>query len=168
MKILAIDPGYERIGIAVIERLPKQKDKLLYSECFKTSAKIPFHKRLTCIGNEVEIVIKKYKPISLAIEKLYFTTNQKTAMGVAEARGVIIYSASRNGLMVFEYTPPEIKIAVTGYGKADKRMVLNMVPKLIKIEKQTNSDDELDAIAIGLTCLACVQFSTGGVVLPRK
>lgn len=160
MKILAIDPGFERVGIAIIEKLPKQKDTLVYSECFKTSAKIPFHERLTLIGAQVEKMIKKYKPVALAIEKLYFTTNQKTVMGVSEARGVIIYSASRNGLQIFEYTPPQIKVAVTGYGKADKNMVMSMVPKLILIDRIIKSDDELDAIAIGLTCLACERFST--------
>ena len=161
MRILSIDPGFERIGIAIIERLPKQKDVLVYSSCFKTSAKIPFHARLTAIGNEIEKIIKKYKPQALAIEKLYFTTNQKTVMGVAEARGVIVYSASRNGLSIFEYTPPQIKVAVTGYGKASKDMVIRMVPKLIIMDNSIDSDDELDAIAIGLTCLACVRFSTG-------
>ena len=159
MKILAIDPGFERVGVAVIERQPKQKDILVFSECFKTSAKIPFHERLTQIGTEVERIIQEYTPVALAIEKLYFTSNQKTVMGVSEARGVIIYSASHNGLDIFEYTPPQIKVAVTGYGKADKQMVMNMVPKLIQIEKQIRSDDELDAIAIGLTCLACERFT---------
>lgn len=159
MKILAIDPGFERVGVAVIERDSKQKDILVYSDCFKTSAKIPFHKRLTGIGEEVERLIKKYKPEALAIEKLYFTNNQKTVMGVSEARGVIIYCASHNNLEIFEYTPPQIKIAVTGYGRADKKMVINMVFKLIKIEKPTSSDDELDAIAIGITCLARERFN---------
>lgn len=154
MKILAIDPGFERVGIAVLEKSSGQKDKVIYSTCFKTSAKIPFHARLTAIGNEIEDTIKKYKPIALAIEKLYFTTNQKTVMGVSEARGVIVYSASRNGLLIFEYTPPQIKVAVTGYGKADKAMVMIMLPKLIDINTKSQSDDELDAIAIGLTCLA--------------
>lgn len=161
MRIIAIDPGFERVGIAILERIPKEKDSLVYSSCFKTSAKIPFHERLTSIGNEIETIIKKFKPEKLAIEKLYFTTNQKTAMGVSEARGVIIYTCSRNKLDIFEYTPPQIKVAVTGYGKADKNMVMGMVPKLIKISKQTDSDDELDAIAIGLTCFACERFSTG-------
>jgi crossover junction endodeoxyribonuclease RuvC len=165
MKILSIDPGFERIGIAVIERRPKQKDVLVYSDCFKTSAKIPFHARLTAIGNEIERVIKKYKPQALAIEKLYFTTNQKTVMGVSEARGVIVYSASRNGLSIFEYTPPQIKVAVTGYGKASKDMVIRMVPKLINIDNSIDSDDELDAIAIGLTCLACERFSPTPIFL---
>jgi crossover junction endodeoxyribonuclease RuvC len=158
MKLLSIDPGFERVGIAVIERDAQQKDTLLYSACFKTKATIPFHERLNLIGAEVERVIHEYEPRALAIEKLFLTTNHKTVMGVAEARGVIIYSASSNGLSIFEYTPPQIKIAVTGYGKADKHMVISMVPKLIHMDKKTTSDDELDAIAIGLTCLASERF----------
>lgn len=159
MKIISIDPGFERIGIAIIEKVSgNEKEELLYSNCFKTSAKISFHDRLLLIGQEIKKVIKQYNPKILAIEKLYFTTNQKTVMGVSEARGVIIYEAKENDLTVFEYTPPQIKIAVTGYGKSDKNMVMSMVPKLIKIQKEINSDDELDAIAIGLTCFAHEKF----------
>ena len=154
MRILAIDPGYERIGIAILEKLPKEKETLVYSSCFKTKATLSFQQRLLLIGSEVERVTKKYKPEVLAIEKLYFTTNQKTAMGVAEARGTIVYIATKNNLRFFEYTPPQIKIAVTGYGKASKEMVMSMVPKLVKTPCNISSDDELDAVAIGLTCLA--------------
>ena len=155
MKILSIDPGFERVGIAIIEKTYLQKDKLVYSECFKTLAKIPFPERLRNIGIEIEKIIKKYKPKVLAIEKLYFTTNQKTVMGVSEVRGAILYIASKNNLIICEYTPPQIKLAVTGYGKASKEMIMSMVPKLIDIKEKIKSDDELDAIAIGLTCLAC-------------
>lgn len=158
MKILAIDPGFERMGVAIIERLPQKKDSLLFSDCFKTPAKTPFNKRLELIGKNITDLVKKYKPEFLAIEKVFFTTNQKTVMNVAEARGVIIYTATVAGLEIFEYSPPQIKLAVTGYGKASKDMVIRMVPRLINMNKKTNSDDELDAIAIGLTCLACERF----------
>ena len=158
MKILSIDPGFERVGIAIIEKTNQKKDKLVYSECFKTSTKIPFPERLKNIGIEIEKIIKKYKPEVLAIEKLYFTTNQKTAMGVSEARGMILYIASKNNITVCEYTPPQIKLAVTGYGKATKEMIMSMVPKLIDMDVKINSDDEIDAIAVGLTCLACEKF----------
>lgn len=168
MKILSIDPGFERVGIAVIEKTFQKKDTLLYSSCFKTTPRIPLNERIKNIGEEIEKIIKKYKPEALAIEKLYFTTNQKTVMGVAEARGVIIYVATKNNLSVYEYTPPQIKVAVTGYGKASKQMVMSMVPKLIDVNTYINSDDELDAIAIGLTCLACEKLSTGEKVLLRK
>jgi len=155
MRIISIDPGFERVGVSIIEKEQQKKEILVFSECFKTSPKIPLNERLRDIGSEIENVIKKYKPEILAIEKLFFTTNQKTVMGVAEARGVIIYCGTKNGLQVFEYTPPQIKIAVTGYGKASKEMVMSMVPKLIEVSKNIKSDDELDAIAIGITCLAC-------------
>jgi crossover junction endodeoxyribonuclease RuvC len=155
MRILSIDPGFERVGIAVIEKTNLHKDRLVYSNCFKTSNKLPLNERIKNIGIELEKIIKKHKPEALAIEKLYFTTNQKTVMGVSEARGVIIYVASINNLNVYEYTPPQIKVAVTGYGKASKEMIMSMVPKLIDMDSRIKSDDEVDAIAIGLTCLAC-------------
>jgi crossover junction endodeoxyribonuclease RuvC len=155
MKILSIDPGFERVGIAIIEKTNLNKDRLVYSNCFKTPSKTPLNERIKNIGVELEKIINKYKPEALAIEKLYFTTNQKTVMGVSEARGVIIYIASKNNLDIYEYTPPQIKVAVTGYGKASKEMIMSMVPKLIDIDSGIKSDDEVDAIAIGLTCLAC-------------
>lgn len=159
MKLIAVDPGYERIGIAVLERDAKKKETLIYSECFKTSAKLSFAQRLKAIGEEIARVVKEYKPDALAIEKLYFTKNQTTAMGVAEARGVIIYETARQCIPVHEYTPMEIKVAVAGHGKASKDDVLAMTQKLIKLpEERKYVDDEIDAIAIGLTCFARERF----------
>ncbi len=154
MKIVSIDPGYERLGIAILEKTPKSREFLVFSECFKTSSKLPHHERLSLIGNRIKEVIKKYKPESLATEKLFFSGNQKTAMLVAEARGVILYTGSSLGLKVFEYTPNEVKIAITGYGRSEKQQIMSMVSKLIKIDKNIKSDDEFDAIAIGLTHFA--------------
>ncbi len=154
MRIISIDPGYERLGLAIIEKEKNQKEVLLFSECFKTSAKLPHHERLALIGDRIKEVIKKWKPEQLATEKLFFAGNQKTALLVSEARGVILYTGSSLGLEIFEYRPNEIKIAITGYGSAEKKQIMDMTRKLIKIESKTNSDDELDAIAIGLTHLA--------------
>ncbi len=166
MKIISIDPGYERLGIAIMEKLPSGstagknrglplgKEKLIFSECFKTSSKLPHHARLSLIGNRVKEIIKKYKPEAMATEKLFFSGNQKTAMLVAEARGVILYIGNSYGLEVFEYMPNDVKIAITGYGRSEKRQMINMVKKLIAVDKKTNSDDEFDAIAIGLTHFA--------------
>lgn len=154
MKIISIDPGYERLGIAVIEKLPRQKEVLLFSECFKTSAKLPHHERLALIGGRIEEVIKKWKPERLTTEKLFFSGNQKTALLVAEARGVILFTGSFLGLEIFEYSPNEIKIAITGYGKAQKNQMIDMVRKLISVDSTKKSDDEFDAIAIGLTHFA--------------
>ncbi|MBX4215381.1 crossover junction endodeoxyribonuclease RuvC [Candidatus Parcubacteria bacterium] len=153
MRIIAIDPGYERLGIAVLEK-GSGKETLLYSTCFKTSAKDAFEQRLTEVGEAVRDAIERWKPEALAIEKLYIEKNQKTAMRVAEARGVIICEAAKARLRVHEFTPLEIKVAITGYGKADKRQMMQMVRKLVKESIESVSDDEFDAIAAGLTCFA--------------
>ncbi|MBP9715492.1 MAG: crossover junction endodeoxyribonuclease RuvC, partial [Candidatus Pacebacteria bacterium] len=117
MIILGIDPGYERLGIAVLEK-NTGKEEVLHSECFKTSAKLKFEERLFLIGQKIEEVIKKYRPDVLAIETLFSNTNQKTVMHVSEARGVVIYEAIKKDLKIFEASPPQIKMATTGYGKA--------------------------------------------------
>lgn len=159
MKILGIDPGYERLGIAILEKnKTDRRENLLFSECFKTSAKLEFSERILLIGERLEEIIKKYKPEVLSIETLFFTTNQKTAMRVAETRGVIIYLAKKYNLKIFEATPLQIKIATTGYGKATKDQVMKMVKMLIQVDKNKKSDDELDAIAITLTASAHLRF----------
>jgi crossover junction endodeoxyribonuclease RuvC len=158
MIILGIDPGYERIGIAIVEKNKPNKERLIFSTCFKTSAKISFEERLLLIGQKIESIIQEYKPQILAIETLFLNTNQKTVMHVSEARGVIIYEAMKNNLGLFEATPPQIKIATTGYGRADKKDVLKMVRLLIKIDENKKSDDELDAIAIAITAYAHLKY----------
>jgi len=159
MKILGIDPGYERLGIAVLEKnTDDKKERVLFSECFKTSAKLEFSERLKLIGEEIKKIIKKHKPDILSIETLFLTTNHKTVMHVAEARGVVIYEAIQAGLKIFEASPPQIKIATTGYGKADKEQIMKMVKILINIDNSKTSDDELDAIAIALTAFAHIKI----------
>jgi crossover junction endodeoxyribonuclease RuvC len=158
MKILGIDPGYERIGIAIIDKNKGEKERLIFSECFKTSKEINFEERILLIGKKIEEIIKEHKPEILAIETLFLNTNQKTVMHVSEARGVIIYEAMKNNLGLFEATPPQIKIATTGYGRADKKDVLKMVRLLIDIDESKKSDDELDAIAIALTAYAHLKY----------
>lgn len=178
MKILGIDPGFERLGVAILEKQKNDKkplnktqgrERVIFSECFKTSAKLEFSERLFLIGKEIERIIKKYKPEVLAIETLFFSTNQKTVMHVAEARGVVIYEASKANLKIFEASPPQIKIATTGYGKANKEQVMKMVKILVDINpvrghessqrssSSNGTDDELDAIAVALTAFACIK-----------
>lgn len=159
MKILGIDPGFDRLGIAILGKNKNSKREIvLFSECFKTSAKLEFSERLFLIGKKIKIIIKKYKPEILSIETLFLNTNHKTVMRVAEARGVIIYEAARAGLKIFEASPPQIKIATTGYGKANKEEIIKMVKMLVEIDKLKKSDDELDAIAIALTAFAHLRF----------
>jgi crossover junction endodeoxyribonuclease RuvC len=157
MRVLSIDPGYERLGIAIIEKDKEKKNEkevYIYSETFQTSSKLPFVERLLLLGQRVEEIIKEHKPDILSIEKLFFNTNQKTATNVAETRGVIIYLSLKNKMKVYEYTPLEIKLAVGGHGRADKKQVIFMVKQLISITKEVKYDDEYDAIAVGLTFFA--------------
>ena len=149
MKILGIDPGYDRVGIAVIEN-----NILLHSECFSTNPKEDFHLRLKGVGMRINKVILDYSPDVMAIESLFITKNQKTAMKVAEARGVISYEASLKNIPIFEYSPPQIKVAITGHGGSDKTQIIKMIPLLLKMKAKKALDDEYDAIAVALTCQA--------------
>jgi len=154
MKILGIDPGYDRVGISVIEG-----NTLLHSECFSTNPKDAFHTRLKEIGQRLNTVISEYEPDVMAIESLFITKNQKTAMKVAEARGVISYEASLKDIPIYEYSPPQIKLAITGHGGSDKTQIIKMIPLLLKSSsiKKDALDDEYDAIAVALTCQAHVK-----------
>lgn len=158
MLVLGIDPGYERLGLAVVKQ-EASKIELLYSDCFTTDKKNTFGERLLCLGTEVERIIKKWEPNLTATEKLFFTVNQKTAMNVAEARGVINYLSAKYQIPIAEYTPLEIKTCITGYGSADKKQMISMIPKLLKIDKKIKHDDEYDAIGVALTHLARAPLS---------
>ncbi|MBP6858539.1 MAG: crossover junction endodeoxyribonuclease RuvC [Candidatus Pacebacteria bacterium] len=151
MIILGIDPGYDRLGVAIIEKNGRNKEKLLYSGCLQTSAEDDIYTRFGKIGAEVARVISEYSPAALAIETLFITKNQKTAMRVAEARGIIIYEAVRAGIPVHEYSPMQIKSAITSDGKSDKERIIKMVHILIDIPAKKTVDDEYDAIAVALT-----------------
>lgn len=154
MKLIAIDPGYDRVGIAIIEKDGKNRETLLYSDCFCTDKTQTITERIFSAGQEVERLIKQFAPEMMALEKLFFANNKTTAMGVSEARGAFLYIASQYNLKIVEYTPVEIKVAVASYGKATKEDVHNMVAKLITLPIKKRLDDEVDAIALGLTALA--------------
>jgi crossover junction endodeoxyribonuclease RuvC len=161
MRILGIDPGYDRLGIALIEKPLKGKEVLIYSDCLQTSAKDTIYVRLQSIGTEIARILKEFKPDILAIENLFITKNQKTAMRVAEARGIIIYEALKHGIPVHEYAPMEIKMAITGDGSSDKVRMTKMVGLLIKLPSKKMIDDEYDAVAIALT--AAARYPQSGV-----
>lgn len=158
-RVLGIDPGYERLGVAIVEKNSLGKETLIYSDCIRTDKKFPHPKRLAIIANSLADLIEKYSPTHLATETLFFENNQKTAMKVSEARGVIIAAGSTRNLIVCEYTPLQIKVATTGDGRADKKQIMRMVPLLVKLEKTKLLDDEYDAIAVALTCLASERVS---------
>lgn len=157
--MLGVDPGYEKLGIAIIDR-KSGLDTLVHSECFKTKKTLSFEKRLLALGGRVESIIKQFKPDILAIENLFVSNNQKTAMKVGEVRGVVIYICQKSGLSILDFTPLQVKIAVTGYGKSDKKQVEKMLNHLISIEKKIKEDDEIDAIAIALTGSASFRLPT--------
>lgn len=148
-RILSVDPGYERLGVAILEN-----GKLLFSDCIQTPKSDSHSKRLLKIGQELEKIIKEHKPEIFALETLFFSKNQKTALLVSEARGVLMYVAEKNNLEVREFSPAEVKIGVTGYGSSTKKQIMEMVSRIIKIDKEIKFDDEFDAIAVGLTCEA--------------
>lgn len=152
--VLAIDPGFDRLGLAILKR--GKREEVLFSDCIVTSSKQKHEERLSHIGLELKKIINDWSPDSLAIEKLFFNQNITSAIKVAEARGVILYEAKLGGLNIFEYSPQDIKIAVTGYGKATKGQVETMVLKLVELKdnKKRRLDDEVDAIALGITHLA--------------
>ncbi len=154
MRIIAIDPGYDRLGIAIVEK-ESSKEILIYSECFETNKKDDVNIRLYQVGNRVRELVSEYKPTVLVIEGLFFSKNTKTALTVSEARGVIIFQGTNAGLDIFEYTPNQIKLAVAGHGSASKKDVYLMVSRLIDMDLTVKrKDDEIDAIAVGLTFFA--------------
>ena len=151
--VLAIDPGFDRIGAAVLTR-ENNKEKLLFSKCLETSKKDSHETRLKNLGQEIKGIINKWQPKALAIEKLFFNQNTTSALKVAEARGVILYEGALAQLPIYEYSPQEIKIATTGYGQAKKPEIETMVKRILKLDKMPKYDDETDAIALGITHLA--------------
>ena len=153
MKILAIDPGYDRLGVAVMETIDRQ-EKLLYSACLTTDKKTTVPERLWELGKQLEDLLTEHQPDQVALETLFFNKNQKTALAVAEARGMIVYLAKKHGCVVKQFGPSEIKVAVTGYGSSDKRAVTDMLRRLVKNLPDKALDDEYDAIAVAVTALA--------------
>lgn len=152
MKVLGIDPGYGRCGYAVVERVGS-KESLIITGCIETFPS-DGEDRLTRVGQEIRAIIKKQKPDLIAIEKIFFTKNISTGIGVAEARGVVRFLARDANIPVLELGPAAIKIAITGSGNADKRMVGSMVMRLLSLRSPLVPDDAADAAAIAITGIA--------------
>lgn len=150
MRILGIDPGIGRCGWGILETRGSKLEAKGFG-CIETSAKQNVTDRLKEIHDEISKIIKKYSPDVLAIEELFFNTNAKTAFAVGQARGVILLAASQNSLDISTYTPLQVKMALTGYGRAEKSQMGQMVKVLLKLEKIPKPDDAADALAIALT-----------------
>jgi len=153
LRILGIDPGFGIVGFGLIQqdRLKKFRVKYLDSGAITTDLKADFPMRLEEIYNDMLLLLEQYNPDVVVIEKLFFAKNVTTAMKVAEARGVIILACQKKACMVQEFTPLQIKMAITGNGAAKKADVKQMVLKLLDVEKIPGPDDVIDALAVAMT-----------------
>lgn len=149
MRILGIDPGYATIGFGLIEADRGQAHMLRYG-AITTPAGLHLSKRLYQISCDMEELIGTLKPDVIAIEELFFNTNITTGIAVAHGRGVILCAAEKCGVPLYEYTPSQVKLAVTGYGKAEKRQVMDMTRRLLKLTTVPKPDDAADALALAL------------------
>lgn len=152
MIILGIDPGIATVGYGVLEY---EKTKFRFLDCgiISTPPGIAVEKRLDMVYCGITALTNKYKPDTISVEELFFNTNQKTAVNVCQARGVILLAAERQKVPIFEYTPLQVKQAVVGYGRAEKRQVMEMVKIILKLDKIPRPDDAADALALAI-CLA--------------
>ena len=162
MIILGIDPGYAIVGWGVI-RYERARCTPLAFGSIQTPAGMDFSERLRLIHEKLGLLIERYKPEAAAVEKLYFQNNQKTAIEVAEARGVILLALHEGGVPLFEYTPLQVKSAVTGFGAAEKPQVMEMTRRRLGLAEVPRPDDTADALAIAI-CHA----HQGGTALKRK
>ena len=149
MRILGIDPGYATIGFGMVESSGAQVRMVTYG-AITTPAGLPLSRRLYQIGTDMEELIGKLRPDVISIEELFFNTNITTGIAVAHGRGVIVYAAEQCGIPLYEYTPGQVKLAVTGYGKAEKRQVMDMTRRLLKLRAVPRPDDAADALALAI------------------
>ena len=161
MIILGIDPGTATTGYGVIES-NKGKLKIIDYGCILTDKKSKMPERLDFLGEELKKIIKKYKPQALAVEELFFFKNAKTIITVGQARGVILFVGKnigkKTGLDIFEYTPLQVKQAVVGYGRADKKQVQEMVKAILGLNEIPQPDDAADALAVAICCESSLKF----------
>ena len=166
MRVLGIDPGYAIVGYGAVE-VDKGRMRALGYGAITTPAGLPLSKRLYQIDRDMEELIGQLKPDVISVEELFFNTNITTGIAVAHGRGVLLCAAERCGIPLFEYTPGQVKMAVTGYGKAEKRQVMDMTKRLLKLAKTPRPDDAADALALAL-CHARSSTSRLPQIKPEK
>lgn len=161
MRVIGIDPGYAIVGYGVVD-YTGSRFKVIEYGAITTPSDMPFGNRLGLVYSELELIITRLNPVHMSLEKLFFTTNHKTAIDVAQARGVIQLCAVRNGVEVFDYTPLQVKQSVVGYGKAEKKQVQIMTKTLLNLDEIPKPDDTADALAVAI-CHAHSAFSGIGM-----
>ena len=149
MRIIGIDPGYAIVGFGVIEYERRVFEVIDYG-AVTTNADTEFNTRLLEIYDDTCLILDRFMPEAMAIERLYFTSNQKTAIAVAEARGIVLLAARQRNITIFEYTPLQVKSSVTGYGKAVKKQVQELTKNILKLPEIPKPDDTADALAIAV------------------
>ena len=149
MIILGLDPGTATIGFGVIES-DRQNHRLLDYGCIKTNAGVPLAERLKQIYNDLQTIVKQWKPKAIAIEEVFFSKNVKTAIHVAHARGAMMQQLAVGSHQIAEYKPQEVKAAVCGYGKAEKKQVQKMVQMILEMDELPFPDDAADALALAI------------------
>ncbi len=149
MIVMGIDPGYAITGYGLVDYRANHFECLAFG-IISTKADLPFEKRLLRIAEELELLITAWQPQIMAVEELFFSRNTTTAIGAAQGRGVAILSGARAGMAVYEYTPMQVKLAVTGYGKAEKQQVQQMVKVLLGLKAPPKPDDAADALAVAI------------------
>jgi len=157
MRIIGVDPGTATTGFSILEK-DKNSIQLLDYGCIKTESKTPDNIRLNQIAQDLKTLIKKWRPTHASVEKLFFNKNVKTAISVAQARGVIIQILTENGIDPREFTPLEIKSAICGYGRADKKMVQDMIKTILNLKKIPRPDDAADAIAAAICAINTIKY----------
>lgn len=150
MRILGIDPGYAIVGWGVLDYDNVRFSVVKYGD-IATSSKTPFEKRLCEIYDDMCVVLDKFHPDCMSIEKLFFNTNITTGIDVAQARGVIMLAAVQRNVQIYEYTPLQVKVAVTGYGAAEKHQVQEMTKNILRLKDIPKPDDTADALALAIT-----------------
>ncbi|MGL4652507.1 MAG: crossover junction endodeoxyribonuclease RuvC [Cetobacterium sp.] len=150
MRILGIDPGTAIVGYSIVD-YKENKINLIKYGCIFTDKNLAMEDRLLQIFDELEAIIDLYSPQFMAVEELFFFKNNKTVISVGQARGVIILAGKRKNLQIESYTPLQVKMGITGYGKADKKQVQLMVQKILKLDEIPKPDDAADAIAVAIT-----------------
>lgn len=150
MRIIGIDPGYAIIGFGILDYIGNNFQVVDFG-AITTSAHTPLELRLKTIYDDMNCILSRYKPESMAIEKLFFNTNQKTVIDVAQARGVTVLTAVEHGIPITEYTPLQVKNSVVGYGRAEKKQVQEMTRSILRLTKVPKPDDTADALALAIT-----------------
>lgn len=159
MIVLGIDPGYAIVGCGVVQYVGN-KFSVLFHHAIITTAEMEFSDRINKIYNDLNLIIDRFKPEAVAVEKLFFNSNQKTAIDVAQARGVMLLSARQNNIQLAEYTPLQVKQSVVGYGRAQKQQVMEMTRTILNLKELPKPDDVADALALAI----CHAHNSGSAI----